>query len=77
MKSTVSEKGQVTIPKALRDTLGLTAGTMLEFKAANGQLIAQKLLPRDVIAKWRGRARLPGNVSVDEYLKQTRDADGD
>ncbi len=33
MKTTVSEKGQVIIPKALRDKLGLRPGTVLDFSA--------------------------------------------
>lgn len=38
----VAERGQVTIPKALRQTLGIGAGTVLEFAAENGRLIAVK-----------------------------------
>ena len=35
MKSIVSEKGQVTIPKALRVSLAISPGTELDFDAAN------------------------------------------
>ncbi len=42
MKSTVSEKGQVTIPKPLRKKLGIRAGQVLEFESRNGVLIARK-----------------------------------
>ena len=40
MKSTVSEKGQVTLPKALRDQLGIRPGSRLDFQVtAEGRLI--------------------------------------
>ena len=42
MKAIVLERGQVTIPKALRDKLGIRAGTTLEFAASNGSLVARK-----------------------------------
>lgn len=42
MKSVVSEKGQVTIPKIVRDRLGLRPGTVLSFEAVGGQLIGRK-----------------------------------
>jgi AbrB family looped-hinge helix DNA binding protein len=42
MKSTVSEKGQVTIPRPLRKKLGLAPGQILEFETRDGMLIARK-----------------------------------
>jgi antitoxin PrlF len=32
MKAVVAERGQVTIPKRLRDRLGIRPGTVLEFQ---------------------------------------------
>ena len=72
MKSIVSEKGQVTIPKACRDRLGLKAGTTLQFETRDGKLIAVKQPPEDVLAKWRGKGKLPGDLSVDQYLEKIR-----
>ncbi|MEZ5120475.1 MAG: AbrB/MazE/SpoVT family DNA-binding domain-containing protein [Solirubrobacterales bacterium] len=43
MKSVVSEKGQVTIPKPLHDRLGIQPGTELDFDARDGRLIAPTL----------------------------------
>ncbi|MFZ2059638.1 MAG: AbrB/MazE/SpoVT family DNA-binding domain-containing protein [Candidatus Binatus sp.] len=40
MKSRVSERGQVTIPKRLRDRLRIEPGTELQFSEENGRLIA-------------------------------------
>ncbi len=42
MKSVVSEKGQVTIPKPLRDKLGLRPGQVLEFETRDGMLVGRK-----------------------------------
>jgi AbrB family looped-hinge helix DNA binding protein len=72
MKAIVSEKGQVTIPKACRDRLGLRAGTVLEFEAEGGRLVAVKRQAGDVFRKWRGRGRLPGGLSADAYLARAR-----
>lgn len=77
MKSILSEKGQVTIPKSVRDKLGLVPGTVLDFEAKDGRLVATKKLAEDIFKKWRGKGHLPGGISVDAYLKRVRDADGD
>ena len=75
MKSAVSEKGQVTIPKPIRDRLGLRPGTVVEFRAEGGKLIGTKSVSEDVFRKWRGRGHLPGNLSVDAYLRRARAGD--
>jgi antitoxin PrlF len=72
MKTVVSEKGQVTIPKRLRDQLGLKTGTVLDFMSENGKLIAVKKIEQDPIEKWRGRGKLPFGNDPMEYLKAIR-----
>jgi AbrB family looped-hinge helix DNA binding protein len=74
MTAIVSEKGQITIPKPVREKLGLLPGAVLEFQALNGKLVASKRIPHDVFTKWRGKGNLPKGLSVDAYLKRTRDA---
>jgi AbrB family looped-hinge helix DNA binding protein len=74
MKSAVSEKGQVTIPKAVRERLGLRPGTLIEFRAENGHLVGLKSVPADAFRKWRGAGSLPGKATVDEYLARVRGA---
>jgi AbrB family looped-hinge helix DNA binding protein len=72
MKSIISAKGQVTIPKQCRDRLGLHAGIVLEFEARDGKLIATRQQTEDVLQKWRGKGKLPGMQNVDKYLNMIR-----
>jgi AbrB family looped-hinge helix DNA binding protein len=69
MKSIVSEKGQITIPKALRESLGLRAGTELDFKEEGGKLVGRRIERVDPLVKLVGI--LPG-TDVDAVLEQLR-----
>ena len=73
MKATVSQNGQVTIPKAIRDNLGLRPGTILDFSAVEGKLIGVKKDQEDRIGRWLGKGALPGRLSVDDYLHRVRE----
>lgn len=73
MTFAVTEKGQVTIPKRVRDKLGIRPGTRLSFDAVQGKLVGTKTAAPDAFAKWRGRGTLPGGLTVDAYLARTRD----
>ena len=72
MKSTVSEKGQVTIPKPLREKLGIRAGQVLDFETRDGMLVGRKATPVksgvDAVFGILGRA----NVDVDAELEKMR-----
>jgi len=72
MKTVVSEKGQITIPKSVRERLGIRAGTILDVEAVGGKIVAAKSNPVDPLSKWRGRGRIPGGIGVNEYLKRVR-----
>jgi AbrB family looped-hinge helix DNA binding protein len=49
MKSIVSEKGQMTIPKALRLRLGIRTGQVVEVREERGRLVVVKAEPRDAV----------------------------
>ena len=70
MKTTVSEKGQVTIPKPLRDRLGLRPGSVLDFEEADGRLVGRKLMPADHLEELVGILRLPGGT--DAFIREMR-----
>src|SRR5204863_9967788 len=42
MKSTVSSKGQITLPVAVREKLGLVAGTAIRFELRAGGVLLRK-----------------------------------
>ena len=58
MKAVVAERGQITIPKALRERLGVTPGTLLDIREENGKLVAEKVTRDDPVAQVRGCLKL-------------------
>jgi antitoxin PrlF len=63
MKSRLSDKGQVTIPKRLRDQLGMKAGDELDFAIDQGRLVATRV-ERDAIDRLYGSLKLPAPTDV-------------
>lgn len=70
MKTKISEKGQVTIPKKLRDQPGLRVGTELDLTLQSGRLIGVKAEAEDPILAVTGVADAP--MDVDRYLDKVR-----
>ena len=70
MKSIVSEKGQVTIPKVLRERLGLGPGQVLDFRERKGRLIAEKLPARDTVSSVYGILEL--GRGTDSVMRELR-----
>jgi AbrB family looped-hinge helix DNA binding protein len=72
----VGERGQVTIPKNIRDHFGLGPDTDVEFSVVNGSILLRKAPIRLDLAKWKGRcgstfAKL-GYSSVDQFIEDVR-----
>jgi len=76
MKTTVSEKGQITIPKRLRDRLGIRPGDVLNFEEDRGRLVATKQASEDPIDALYGSLRdswaLREFGSVDAFIDAIR-----
>jgi AbrB family looped-hinge helix DNA binding protein len=70
MKSRVSEKGQVTIPKALRERLGIRPGEVLDFQDEDGRLVAIKALAEDPLEAVYGI--LGTGEPTDRFLEEIR-----
>lgn len=70
----VTSKGQVTLPKIVRETLGLTAGSQLTFDIRDNQVTLRRVIPDENFAKWQGflQGILPDDETVDERLREDR-----
>jgi AbrB family looped-hinge helix DNA binding protein len=71
MEATVAERGQITLPKAVRDALGLTKGTQLKVELDGGRIILRKNVD-DAISRARGRFKLDGFATVDDAMRAIR-----
>jgi len=72
MEATVAERGQITLPKAVRDALGLTKGTKLTIEIDGGRIVMRKDVD-DAIARLRGRFKLAeGFTSTDDAMRALR-----
>ena len=71
MEVTVAERGQITLPKAVRDALGLTKGSVLKIEVEGGRIILRKNVD-DAISRARGRFKLPPGVTSDDIMRELR-----
>lgn len=70
MRSRVGARGQVVIPKPLRDRLGLRPGTVLEFTEEQGRLIAVKVdRPSPTHRVWGAVGQ---NFDTDAFISEIR-----
>lgn len=81
MATTVTAKGQVTIPKAVRDMLGIQPGSAVTFDMVeDGRVVLNRVMPRGTaarpisrLAKLRGRAT--AGMTTEQIMALTRGAD--
>ena len=74
MASTVTSKGQVTIPKSVRDLLGIVPGSEVEFhRGKDGSVVLMRADAKPMKSRF---ARLRGHagkgLSTDEVMALTR-----
>lgn len=73
MKTTVSEKGQITIPKPLRVRLGLRKGQVLEVREDKGKLVLAKRASREAVDDVYGILKL--GRRTDDVIDELRGGD--
>jgi len=74
----LGERGQVTIPKEIREQFALSPETEVEFQVVGGSIVLRKAPKKLHLAKWKGRcgdtfAKL-GYSTVDQYIDDVRGA---
>ena len=74
MSTTVTSKGQVTIPKPVRDRLGIAPGNAVDFELRpDGQVVLVKVDGGRPISRFEPlRGRAGSGLSTDEIMALTR-----
>lgn len=68
----LTSKGQVTVPREVRETMGLRTGDVLEFLPAGREFRLRKRVARAKLDRWIGSLdRLRGR-DVDEVVERLR-----
>jgi AbrB family looped-hinge helix DNA binding protein len=72
----LGERGQVTIPKEIRDKFGLGPETEVEFSVVHGSIVLKKAPKKLALRKWEGRCKDSfaelGYASVDRFIDDLR-----
>jgi AbrB family looped-hinge helix DNA binding protein len=71
MRTRVSEKGQITVPKVLRDRFGIRPGDELDVIDDGGRLVLSKAVTDDPVAAVYGILDAEGR-STDEFIEELR-----
>jgi len=73
--TTVTSKGQITLPRTVRDALGLKAGSKVEFEVKPDGVRLRRRVTRTQLEKWVGCLPSTGEFSdVDALIDELRDA---
>ena len=74
MATSVTSKGQVTIPKPIRDRLGIEPGNLVNFELApDGRIVLVKVDGARRVSRFEAlRGRAGEGLSTDEIMALTR-----
>ena len=73
MPTTVTSKGQVTIPKPVRDYLGLEPGSAVEFELIEGRVIIAKVGSKRPVSRFERLLGCAGpGMSTEEIMEMSR-----
>lgn len=68
----LSKKGQITIPRDVREKLNLKPGDQLEFVNTEKGLVLRRKISEQAFDDLKGIADTPQSHSTEEHLGQTR-----
>lgn len=71
----VTSKGQVTIPKTVRDRLGVHPGENVGFEDKDGFLVISKVVTKSPFDKWVGRLKSLEGRRSDDLVREARGHD--
>jgi antitoxin PrlF len=68
----LTSKGQVTVPKRVRDRLGLRTGDEIEFLLQNGQYRVRKVIRESPFKRYRGYLKHLAGEDPDALVDEMR-----
>lgn len=71
----VTSKGQVTIPKKIRDSLGVSPGEGVGFEEKDGVMLIKKAMTISPFEKWVGKLKHLKGKRSDDLVKEARGHD--
>lgn len=71
----VTSKGQVTIPKEVRERLGVHPGENLGFEERGDLLVVSKVVTKSPFDKWMGRLKHLKGQRSDDLVREARGHD--
>jgi AbrB family looped-hinge helix DNA binding protein len=74
-KARITSKGQVTIPKTVRERLGLRTGDAVEFIEDTAGIRIRRHIPEGVFDQYRGYLKHLKGKDVDELIREMRGDD--
>ncbi len=71
----VTSKGQVTIPKAVRERLGVHPGEDVGFEEKDGLMVVSKVVTKSPFDKWVGKLKHLKGQRSDDLVQEARGHD--
>jgi AbrB family looped-hinge helix DNA binding protein len=71
-RAKVTSKGQVTIPKGVRQELALRPGDEIEFVKEDGAYHVRRVVDESAFQKWHGYLKEWAGYDVDEMIEEMR-----
>jgi AbrB family looped-hinge helix DNA binding protein len=68
----VTSKGQITIPKLVRDKLGISEGTEIQFEEKDGIFYIKKYLKKSPFDRWVGFLSKHKSKGTDRIIEELR-----
>ena len=72
----IGKRGQVTIPKDLRERFGLKPETEVEFQVVDNAIVLRKKPGKLNLTRWKGRCRKTfkksGYIRVGDFIEDVR-----
>ena len=72
LSAKITTKGQITIPKDVRDKLGLKTGESVIFEEKEGVFYIRKSVTQSPFDKWTGKLKDLTGKSSDEIIEELR-----